>query len=125
MHGSNTRSSPHGFETTTVGSTRGFRVSDLPQLNPGRRVRVAGGVIVRQRPPTARGFLFISLEDETGIANIVVRPKLFEVERAMLVSQSFLLVEGILQNQDGIISVRAERFWPIEGLKTLPSHDFC
>ncbi len=80
---------------------------------------------MRQRPPTARGFLFISLEDETGLANIVVRPKLFEVERAMLVSQSFLLVEGILQNQDGIISVRAERFWPIEGLKTLPSHDFC
>ncbi|MFQ5738036.1 MAG: DNA polymerase III subunit alpha [Acidobacteriota bacterium] len=99
--------------------------AQLVRFRDGRRVRVAGTVIVRQRPSSASGFLFISLEDETGISNIVVRPKIFQRERMLLVSEPFLLIEGVLQNQNNVVSVRAERFWPIEGFKLgSTSHDF-
>ena len=89
--------------------------AELPHLRDGSRVRVAGGVIVRQRPGTAKGFFFITMEDETGLANIIVRPQLYEQERTLLTTQSFLIVEGVLQNQDGVTSVRAER---LQGLQT-------
>ena len=101
------------------------RASDLAYSRHGRRVRVAGGVIVRQRPGTARGFFFISLEDETGIANLVIPPELFEKKRLLLVSESFLMAEGILQNRNKVTSVRAEKFWPIDVFPmSLSSHDF-
>jgi error-prone DNA polymerase len=99
--------------------------AELPHLEDGRRVRVAGGVIVRQKPGTARGFFFITLEDETGIANVIVHPRLFEKERATLVSQVFLVIEGTLQNQERVTSVKANRVWPLTGLKLKHhSHDF-
>src|SRR2546428_7818258 len=89
------------------------------------RVRVAGSVIVRQRPGTAKGFVFLSLEDETGIANVIVTPQRFARHRMALVTEPFLLVEGIVQQQDGVVSVRATR---VEGLPPLahngPSHAF-
>ena len=75
----------------------------------GRRIRVAGSVITRQRPGTAKGFVFLTLEDETGIANVIVRPDLFDRDRLTILEQPFLLVDGILQNQDGVTSVKAER----------------
>src|SRR5881296_3440921 len=91
----------------------------------GRRVRVAGSVIVRQRPGTAKGFVFLSLEDETGIANVIVTPQLFARHRLPLVAEPFLLVEGILQIQDDVVSVRAQRVSALPGLDhTIPSHDF-
>ncbi len=62
-----------------------LRASDLPRGRHGRRVRVAGAVITRQRPGTAKGFVFLTLEDETGIANIIVRPDLFSDERATII----------------------------------------
>ena len=65
-------------------------------------------VITRQRPGTAKGFVFLTLEDETGIANIIVRPDLFARDRLVIVEEPFLLVDGVLQNQDGVTSVRAE-----------------
>jgi error-prone DNA polymerase len=83
------------------------RAAELRHLADGTRVRVAGCVITRQRPGTAKGFVFLSLEDETGIANIVIRPDLFAAERVVIVSEPFLLVEGVLQNQQGTVSVRA------------------
>ena len=70
-------------------------------------MRVAGSVIVRQRPGTAKGFVFLSLEDETGIANVIVTPGLFARHRLVLVTSPMLLVEGILQAQDGVLSIRA------------------
>ena len=92
---------------------------------PAALASVAGRVIVRQRPSTAGGFLFISLEDETGIANIVTPSKLFKQEQLFLLNQPFLIVEGILQKQDDIISVLAQKFWPLEIFsRPLPSHDF-
>ncbi len=100
-------------------------VAALAGLRDGRPVRVAGCVIVRQRPSSAKGFLFLSLEDETGITNIVIRPRIFERERLLLVSQPFLFIEGILQNQNGVVSVRAERFQALQGLGAEPpSHNF-
>jgi error-prone DNA polymerase len=91
----------------------------------GARVRVAGAVIVRQRPGTAKGFVFLSLEDETGIANAIVRPALFERDRAVVVHEPFVLVEGMLQHQDGVISVRATGIRPLPPLPArVPSHDF-
>ena len=88
-------------------------------------MRVAGSVIVRQRPGTAKGFVFLSLEDETGIANVIVTPQLFARRRLLLVTAPLLVVEGILQSQDGVLSVRARRVapLPVRG-HAVPSHDF-
>jgi error-prone DNA polymerase len=101
------------------------RAVDLARLPDGVRARVAGSVIVRQRPGTAKGFVFLSLEDETGIANVIVTPGLFARHRLALVSEPFLLVEGILQTQDGVIAVRAARVEPLPRAgHHVPSHDF-
>ena len=96
----------------------------LAALAGGRRVRVAGAVVVRQRPGTAKGFVFLSLEDETGIANAIVRPALFERARATLVHEPFLLVDGILQHQDGVTAVQATAVRPLAARAAVPSHDF-
>ena len=102
-----------------------MRAVDLPRGEDGARVRVAGSVIVRQRPGTAKGFVFLSLEDETGITNVIVTPGLFARHRLPLVTEPFLLVEGILQIQDGVVSVRAQRIEALPRLAhVVPSHDF-
>jgi error-prone DNA polymerase len=100
---------------------------DLPRQRAGRRVRTAGMVITRQRPGTAKGFVFLTLEDETGISNIIIRPDLYATDRLTVVESSFLLVEGILQNQDGVTSIKAERMSKLDGMPdeaTIDSHDF-
>ena len=87
-------------------------------------MRVAGAVVVRQRPGTAKGFVFLNLEDETGLINVIVRPQLFHRYR-LLTGEPFLFVEGRLQHQDDVISVRAERLQALAvRLGALPSHDF-
>jgi len=102
-----------------------LRASDLPLGRHGRRVRVAGAVITRQRPGTAKGFVFLTLEDETGIANIIVRPDLFSEHRAAVVGAPYLIVDGTLQIQEGVTSVRAERVQPLTGdSPAVDSHDF-
>jgi len=98
---------------------------ELLNLPNGMHVRIAGGVITRQRPGTAKGFVFISLEDETGISNAIVTPQLFEKNHVVIVHQQFLLIEGQLQNQDGVISVKAETIEPLRITKAeTTSHDF-
>jgi error-prone DNA polymerase len=92
-----------------------LRASDLRAARQGRRVRVAGMVITRQRPGTAKGFVFLTLEDETGVANIIVRPDLFARDRLTIIEEPFLLVDGVLQNQDGVTSVRAEQVMGLRG----------
>jgi error-prone DNA polymerase len=102
-----------------------LRASDLPAGRHGRRVRVAGAVITRQRPGTAKGFVFLTLEDETGIANIIVRPDLFSEQKATIVGEPYLLVEGTLQIQEGVTSVKAERLHSLGGRSPeVDSHDF-
>jgi error-prone DNA polymerase len=100
---------------------------ELPRVRQGRRVRTAGMVITRQRPGTAKGFVFLTLEDETGISNIIIRPDLYAEDRLTVVESSFLIVEGILQNQDGVTSVKAERMSKLDGMPdeaAIDSHDF-
>jgi error-prone DNA polymerase len=109
-------------------SMRGIlRAVDLPRERTGRRVRAAGMVITRQRPGTAKGFVFLTLEDETGISNVIVRPDLYAQERKTLVEAPFLIVEGVLQNESGVCSIRAERVLRLEGFaadSAIDSHDF-
>jgi error-prone DNA polymerase len=98
---------------------------DLTRLPNGKRVRIAGAVIARQRPGTAKGFVFLSLEDETGIANAIISPKTYEKFHLVIVHQQFLLLEGELQNQENVISVKVETAWPLSfGRLETSSHDF-
>jgi error-prone DNA polymerase len=102
-----------------------LRASDLPHGRHGRRVRIAGAVITRQRPGTAKGFVFLTLEDETGIANVIVRPDLFSEQRAEIIGEPYLIVEGTLQIQEGVTSVKADRVIGLTGGGPEPeSHDF-
>jgi error-prone DNA polymerase len=81
-------------------------------------------VIVRQRPGTANGTIFLTLEDETGMAQAIVKRELFQKNRATIVGNPGLVIEGILQNRDGSISLQAERFWPLRRVVETGSHDF-
>jgi error-prone DNA polymerase len=101
------------------------RAADLPGMRHGAPVRVAGAVVVRQRPGTAKGFVFLNLEDETGLVNVVVPPPLFHRCRLTLVGEPFLLIAGVLEHREGVISVRAGRLEPLRHrLQQVPSHDF-
>jgi error-prone DNA polymerase len=103
-----------------------WRSSDLSLGENGTRLRIAGLAICRQRPGTAKGFVFISLEDETGISNAIVSPQIFEKNRLVITQETFLLIEGILQLHSGVIHVRAEQIerLPALELETADSHDF-
>ena len=102
-----------------------LRAGDLKLLRHGVPARIAGCVIARQRPGTAHGFIFLSLEDETGIANVIIDPDLYEANRSLVTYAKFLLIEGSLQNVDKVIHIRAKR---IEELNItaapMVSHDF-
>ena len=102
-----------------------YRASDLAHIPDGRRLRIGGCVIARQRPGTAKGMMFMSLEDETGIANAIVAPDLLQKNRVLLISARFLMIEGILQNQDNVIHIRAEKVFPLRITQAeTTSHDF-
>jgi error-prone DNA polymerase len=102
--------------------------AELRSARNGSWVRIAGAVIVRQRPGSAKGFLFITLEDETGTSNAIVVPDMFQRHHALVQTAGILLIEGPVQNQDGVIHVRARRFERLDGdamAGLLPrSHDF-
>jgi len=101
------------------------KASDLAGIPDGKYLRIGGCVIARQRPGTAKGFVFLSLEDETGIANAIIMPDLFQKNRLLVTSEQFLMVEGILQNQDNVISVKAQRVMPLSITRAeTSSHDF-
>ncbi len=99
--------------------------AELANSSHGASVKTAGVVIVRQRPGTAKGFFFLTLEDETGISNAIVIPDLFQANRALLHNAAVLIVEGVLQKQDGVVAIRARRFKELRLAAALPpSHDF-
>ena len=101
------------------------KASELSHIPDGQYLCIAGCVICRQRPGTAKGFVFLSIEDETGVSNAIVTPNLFHKNRLLLSSAQFLMVEGILQNQDNVISVKAERVLPLSITRAeTSSHDF-
>ena len=103
-----------------------WRAADLPLGHDGERIVIGGSVICRQRPGTAKGVVFVSLEDETGVANAIVRADLFEQHRLVINEESALRISGKLQNQAGVIHVMAERIEPLR-LAEVPaqaSYDF-
>ncbi|HEV2697645.1 MAG TPA: OB-fold nucleic acid binding domain-containing protein, partial [Terriglobales bacterium] len=112
----------HRVHMQKLGARRAIELGNLPA---GIKVRTAGGVIARQRPGTAKGFVFLSLEDETGVSNAIITPDLFQQNRLLLATEQFLLIEGTLQNQDGVVSVKAERVAPLNVTRAqTSSHDF-
>ena len=103
-----------------------WRATDLPKARHGERVRIAGNVICRQRPGTAKGFVFISLEDETGVSNAIVTPQLFEKMRLLITQEDFLVIEGQVQNTDNVVLVKTKKVEPLPHgqLTGTDSHDF-
>jgi error-prone DNA polymerase len=108
-------------EMNALGVTR---AADLAAMSDGRFVRVAGSVIVRQRPGTAKGFVFLSMEDETGILNAIVGPDTLDRYKCAVLGSRFLLIDGSLQNQDGVVSVKAGRIATLRAAPAAESHDF-
>ena len=99
------------------------RAEELPQLPDGVAVRVGGLVINRQRPQTAKGTMFMTLEDETGFHNLVIRVQLLDEQREAVLGGRLLLARGRLQNVSGVIHIVVERFRDVsEWLGALPTH---
>jgi error-prone DNA polymerase len=116
---------PMAYHRSRMNSMGVRFASELSKIPNGRHIRIAGCVIARQRPGTAKGFVFLSLEDETGVANAILHPEIFQKNRLLVSSAQFLMVEGTLQNQDNAISLRAERVAPIDITQApTTSHDF-
>jgi len=103
-----------------------WRAIDLAQARHGSIIQIAGNVICRQRPGTAKGFVFISLEDETGVSNAIVTPDLFELLRLLITEEPFLVIEGEVQNSDNVVLVKARNISPLmhSQLPGSESHDF-
>ncbi len=98
---------------------------EVAKIDNGAWAKTAGLVIVRQRPGTAKGFFFLTLEDETGISNAIVMPDLFQKHRALLRGAAILQVEGIMQKRDGVMLIKAQKFEELKLSGALPpSHDF-
>ena len=98
---------------------------EVENARDGRRVLVAGAVITRQRPGTAKGFCFVTLEDETGVANLIIAPPVFDANRHLVMNETFLLAEGILQSADGTVAVKTDRLRPLSvPALGIESHDF-
>ena len=115
FHGTGLTVGPHpmSYRRAELRRARVLSAQDLARVPHGRYVRTAGCVIARQRPGTAKGFVFLSLEDETGISNAIISPDVLERNRLLILAEKFLLLEGELQNQEGVISVRVERVMPM------------
>jgi error-prone DNA polymerase len=125
--GSGLTCGPHPMAYHRVAlSLKGFlSSSDLSRGGNNQFIKIAGSVIARQRPGTAKGFVFLSLEDESGIANVIITPDLFERERLVVTRNRFLEIEGNLQIQNGVIHVKAMIIRPIDITNAeVCSHDF-
>jgi error-prone DNA polymerase len=124
--GTSLTTGPHPMALLRAKVPHLWRAADLEQARHGERVVIGGAVICRQRPGTAKGFVFVSVEDETGVANAIVTPQLYEQCRLVLGEESFLAIEGKVQRADRVIHVKAERVTPLAfgDLPAAASHDF-
>lgn len=125
-HGQNLSTGPHPMAFLRPQLPDVWRANELPSGNNGQRVQIAGLVICRQRPGTANGNVFISLEDETGISNAFIPAKVFESNRLIITQERFLLIEGPLQMSRGAYSVMAAKITALNAaaLQLSDSHDF-
>jgi len=122
----NLTTGPHPMKLLRESLPDIWRATDLVQAKHGSIIQIAGNVICRQRPGTAKGFVFISLEDETGVSNAIVDPNLFERFRLLITEEVFLLIEGEVQNSDGVVLIKTRdiKALPHEQLVGSDSHDF-
>jgi error-prone DNA polymerase len=116
---------PMQYHRAQMDKLRIHKACELGRIPNGQYLRIGGCVIARQRPGTAKGFVFLSLEDETGVANAIINPQLFQKNRLLITSEQFLMIEGILQNQDNVISVKAAHVGALSITRApTSSHDF-
>src|SRR5881392_2830356 len=122
----NLTTGPHPMKLLRESFPNVWRAIDLTQARHGATIQIAGNVICRQRPGTAKGFVFISLEDETGVSNAIVDPDLFEHFRLVITEEAFLLIEGEVQNSDNVILIKAREIKPLAHAELVgsESHDF-
>ena len=122
----NLTTGPHPMKLLRETLPNIWRAIDLRHARHGSIIQIAGNVICRQRPGTAKGFVFISLEDETGVSNAIVEPDLFERFRLVITEEAFLLIEGEVQNSDNIVLIKAREIKSLahEQLIGSESHDF-
>jgi error-prone DNA polymerase len=122
----NLTTGPHPMKLLRESLPDIWRAIDLVHARHGSTIQIAGNVICRQRPGTAKGFVFISLEDETGVSNAIVDPDLFERFRLVITEEAFLLIEGEVQNSDNVVLIKAREIRPLaqEQLSGSESHDF-
>ncbi|HEY4184063.1 MAG TPA: error-prone DNA polymerase [Polyangia bacterium] len=128
--GVNTAAHPLAFARERLRAEGVVTAAGLGAIADGKRARVAGIVIVRQRPGTAKGFVFLTVEDETGFANAIITPQRFVTHRQTILGLGTMIVDGVVQNRDGVVTIKADRFSPLPGPTTRPltsldiSHDF-
>ena len=117
---------PMAYRRAEMDKLQVIPAAQLPSIANGRTVRVAGHIIVRQRPGTAKGITFMSLEDETGISNVVIMPDVFDQQRLEILTHPWVMVEGRMQNVDSVIHILAERVSPLANPLEIgtSSHDF-
>jgi len=122
----NLTTGPHPMKLLRESLLNVWRAADLIHARHGTTVQIAGNVICRQRPGTAKGFVFISLEDETGVSNAIIDPNLFERFRLLITEEAFLLIEGEVQNSDGVVLIKTRDIKPLphNELVAAGSHDF-
>ncbi len=116
---------PMAFHRERMNELGVVTASELKNVPHGRRVRTAGCVICRQRPGTAKGLVFLSVEDETGVSNSVVMPDVYAEYRTTLLENAYLLIEGELQNIDNVVTVKVAHMAALHvAEEAVPSHDF-
>jgi error-prone DNA polymerase len=122
----NLTTGPHPMKLLRETLPNIWRAIDLVHARHGSIIQIAGNVICRQRPGTAKGFVFISLEDETGVSNAIVEPDLFERFRLVITEEAFLLIKGQVQNSDKVVLIKAHNIKSLghEQLVGSASHDF-
>ena len=122
----NLTTGPHPMKLLRESLPNIWRAIDLPKARHSSIIQIAGNVISRQRPGTAKGFVFISLEDETGVSNAIIEPDLFERFRLVITEEAFLLIEGEVQNSDNVVLIKAHEIRSVahEQLVGSESHDF-
>jgi error-prone DNA polymerase len=110
------RRHPVSFLRSDLAAHRIVRCADLVTIRDGRRVEVAGIILVRQRPGSARGVLFVTIEDETGHANLILWPSVFEAQRSLVLTASMIACRGKLQKEGEVIHVIAEHLTDLSSL---------
>jgi error-prone DNA polymerase len=122
----NLTAGPHPMKLLRERLPHIWRAIDLSKAKHGAIVQIAGNVICRQRPGTAKGFVFVSLEDETGVSNAIVDPDLFERFRLLITEEDFLIIEGEVQNSDNVVLIKTREIRPLfhDQLVGSESHDF-